>query len=732
MGIGLAVGAIASGIGAESTFALTGITLGFSFQAAAISFALGGLQSLLTPKPKNNLGGTNIKNSGITQNVRQPISVRRGLYGEARIGGALTFIETTSNDQDLHMVLTLVDHEIESIDEVWFDDISIPLDAIDGSGNVTSGPYSGQVRLKFHLGTAAQTADSDLVAETSVDSNFRGRGVAYLYATLTYDRDVFPSKIPVMTVFAKGKKIFDPRDSMTRWSPNPAMFINDFLTEDLDAFVPGMGVDSGAVDTTAFTAAANACEEYVTVTNLDDTMESADNSTDIITLTGVNSRLQFQFGDLVQVIDDGGGLPGGLAVSTDYYVMPYQRRDTPRIKLASSLANALAGTAVTISSDGDGTIRKISEPRYFGGGTIETSEIPKQTIEDILSAFAGNLVPIGGSWFINAGAYATPVFTFDESHLISNVVVRPQVSRRDRFNLVKGVYVAPINDGEPSDYPSVTNSTYVTQDNGRTIPVDHDLPFTQRPHTAMRLAKIKLEKHRQMIFIEAEFNLHAMQVQPGDNVMIDNTRLGWSGKVFEVVRWELAERKVNKASVFYVKMSLQETASTVYDWNNGEETAVDPAPNTNLPDPLTVAPPTGLAVQPVEIRTADGDLTYEFDISWTPSADIFVVNGGYYEVQFKQSTDADWKRSYRAEDDDDTVTVKQVNPGTNYDCRVRAVNSLGVRSSYQSLFGFNVSSPSGATIKIDYGAITGSVVDSFDYGAITGSEDTTEDFGSIT
>lgn len=733
MGIELAIGALASGVFAGSTFSLAaGLTLGFSFTAVATSLGLGILQSVLTPKPKSNInnGSGQIKSAGITQNIRQAITTRRTIYGEVRVGGAFTFMETSENDKYLHIVLTFADHESEEIGEVWFDDVSIPPDAIDGSGMVISGPYANKVRLKKYLGTSTQTADSDLTSETSADSNFRGRGVTYMYIRLEFDRDVFPGRIPVITAFIKGKKLYDPRDAVTRYSPNAAMMVNDYMTTAIDALTPGVGVDQADIDSTSFTASANASEEMVTTTNLDDSILSADPATEIITLTGVNDRLQYQLGDQVVLI--GGSLPTGLAAATNYYVIPYQRKDTVRIKLATSLANALAGTAVNITATGTGTIRKNAEPRYFGGGIIETSEQPDVNITTMLTAMGGTATNVGGKWYLKAAIYSSPVFTFDEGDIISPIVLRTKVSRRDRFNLVKGVYVSPLNDGETSDYPPIENATYVTNDNGKTLPIDFDLPFTQRPHTAQRLAKIKLEKHRQELFFEADYKLNAMQVQPGDNVYINNTRFGWTNKIFEVVSWTLTTKKIGNSPLFYVKMSLQETASAVYDWNNGEETSVDPAPNTNLPNPFVVAAPTGLASTPFEITTASGDLTYKIRISWTPAADIFVTNGGWYEIQFKESSETDWSRSFRAEDIDEYVDVLQVKPGVLYDLRMRSVNRLGVRSAYSSLFGINVTSPSGATISLDYLLLSGSVTEYKDFGLLTETPPDEIDYESLT
>lgn len=738
MGIELAIGAVAAGFMSGTTFTLAagfGFTT-FSWAAAATSLGLGLLQSALSPKPKSSAGpvdsgSASIKSAGVTQNINQAITTRRIVYGELRVGGAFNFIETTESDKFLHFVLTLADHECQEIGEIWFDDVSIPSDALDGDGIVTTGTYANKVRIRKFLGTAAQTADADLVSETSATTDFRGRGVAYIYVRLEYDRDIFPSRIPIVTAFVKGKKLYDPRDAATRWTPNAAMMNNDYLVTALDALAPGVGVAQASVDGTAFTAAANICDEYVTTTDLADSITSADATTDIITLTGVNSRLQYQFGDRVQLT--GAGLPTGLSAATNYYVIPYQRKDTVRIKLATSLANALAGTVVNITATGTGTITKKAEPRYFGGGIIETSNQPKENVETLLSAMGGSATYVGGKWFYKAAAYTSPVFSFDEGDIISKIVLRTKISRRDRFNLVKGVYVSPLNDGQASDYPPITNSTYVTDDNARTLPTDYDLTMTPRPHTAQRLAKIKLERSRQELFVEAEFTLAAMRVQPGDTLYLSNTRFGWSSKIFEVITWTLAVKKVGNSPLFYVKMSLQETASTVYDWVNGEETSVDPAPNTNLPNPFIVSPPTGLAVTPVEIPTADGDLTYEFIIDWTPPTDIFVINGGWYNVEFKKSADADYLRSFRAEDSDQMITVKQVSPGIAYDVRIQSVNNLGVRSAFQYLLGFTVTSPSGATIRIDYGTITGAVVDSADYGAITDTPPAVDsDYGFVT
>lgn len=726
MGIGAAVG-IAVGVFGGATFAQVAFT-------AAASFGLGLIQSALSPKPSGRSSTPNLASGfaaraqGITQNVRQAITSRRTLYGEARVGGAITFIETTNDNEFLHMIVTFVDHEVENIGEIWFDDTPIPNDFIDGNGNVVAGDFEDHARIKKYTGTNIQTVDPDLLAETSVTTNFQGRGVAYVYVRLKYNRDVYPSSIPIVTAWIRGKKLFDPRDGQTRYSPNLALIANDYITTSLNALSPGIGAAQSSVDQASLIAAANICDEMVTVTDIDDSIIQADPTTNVITLGNFNNRTLFQTGDRVQVA--GASLPGGLFTGTDYYVIAYQRKDNVRIQLASTKADAFAGIPVFIASTGTGTITKKSEPRYHGGGIIESSGTPQDNLNDILSGMGGSAVYIGGTWRILAAAASTPTFSFNEGHIISAISIRPKISRRDRFNFIKGTYVSPINDGQVSDYPSVSNSLYAAED-GEVIPIDFDLPMTQRPHTAQRLAKIKLEKARQEIVIQADFNLHAMQVEPGDVVRITNSRFGWTDKAFEVISWTLDSRNENGGPLYFVNMQLQETAAAVYDWNNGEETSVDPAPNTSLRSFRRVAPPTGLSVLPVEVNTASGDKTFEFIISWVPPNDVFVTNGGWYEVQFKESTQTEWRRSYRAEDEDTSITVKQVNPGINYDTRIRSVSDIGVRSQYNGLFGFNIFSPSGATIVIDDGLITESVNTFEDMALITDPVLITNDEGTL-
>lgn len=687
--------------------------------STAVSVAFNFVSSALSKPSKPDIGSfASIKSTGATQQFRQSVTERRIVYGEQRVSGPIVFPRVTDDNKYLHFVIVLASHEVEEIGEVIIDEESITDDMLDGDGTVNSGRYDGFVRIKKHLGAPDQAADADLVSEVSEwTTAHRLRNNAYVYVRYEWDRDKFPTGIPNLSAWVKGKKCYDPRDTVTKWTPNIGLITRDYLTDTR----LGLRVESDFIDDTQSQATANTCDEFVTTANIDVNFTEVDTTNDLITLSG--DRLQYQTGDRIRLQS---GSIGGLSAGTDYYVIVYQRKDTPRIKVASSLENAIAGTSISLTSGTSGTLRKNAEPRYYGGGVLKTSSERGANIEEIISGMAGQCVYSSGTWSILAGEYQTPTLYYDENDIVGNVKVSTRVSKADRFNRVQGVYISPLNAGNSADYPIVKNDTYATED-GEEIKTNLDLGFTQRPHTAQRIAKIALERMRQEIIIETTFMLTGMKLRVGDNFYFSFERYGWSNKVFEVIDWTLSS--LDDAPVVIVK--ARENASAVYDWNSGEETQVDPAPNTSLSNPFDVSPPTGLSVNPIEIRTASGDFTYEFELSWTPPVNPFVTSGGYYEIQFKRSVETTWKTSFRAEDEDTEITVKQVQPATNYDVRIRAVNYLGVRSAYQQLLGFNTSSPSGATINLDYRLISGIVTETDDFGLITETPPDVLDFGDL-
>jgi len=222
----------------------------------ATTFVLSAMSRALAPKAPSLSSQLRDR----TEVVRSAVAPHRVVYGEVPVSGPLVFAASTGTANEyLHLVIALTGHECEAMTTVWFGDVEVG--TLDGSGNVTSGQFSGLARIKYHLGSPTQTADSDLVSECgaqgwTVDHRLKGRG--YIYARLKYDATAYPNGIPNIKVLVKGKKVYDPRTTTTVWSRNWALCVRDYLTASY-----GLRCVSADIDDSAITLAANISDEAV-------------------------------------------------------------------------------------------------------------------------------------------------------------------------------------------------------------------------------------------------------------------------------------------------------------------------------------------------------------------------------------------------------------------------------------------------------------------------------------
>ena len=248
-------GAVGTGV-YQGTIAAVAAVIKYTTYIAASMAA----SKLLAPKMPS-FSDSSLSNR--SQATRNPISARSTVYGKCRVSGTIVYLSTTgATNEYLHIVVTLAGHEIEAIDEVYFNDELVPL-----VSNVPQGFYNGVARVNKHLGESYQTVDVDLKSDTTAltdgkwTDDHRLRGIAYLYVRLTWDAEKFPSGIPNISAVIRGKKVLDPRTGNTAYSANAALCLRDYLT---DAAL-GMGMTSAEVDDTAFGVAATICEEQVQI-----------------------------------------------------------------------------------------------------------------------------------------------------------------------------------------------------------------------------------------------------------------------------------------------------------------------------------------------------------------------------------------------------------------------------------------------------------------------------------
>jgi hypothetical protein len=729
----LAVPVLGAAIGGLSISAAGAIS--FSLGAFALnlvgSFVLSGLQRALTSKPSAPKPSA-IKQQGTTVSVRETDASHKHIYGVERVGGVYRYMGSSGTDNKyLNMVLVLAGHEVAGIDEIWFDDVCIPIDALDANGKVISGRFANKATIRKHLGSPNQTVDTFLKAASNGEwtDDHRLRGRAYIVVQLERDQDIYPSGVPNITAVVRGGMFTDPRDNVRRFTRNIGLFIYEKSTAS-----HGFAARTGRFSATQNAAQLNICDEIVSCAAVDHSVTSVAAGTDILTLSG--TMLKLQLGDQVEGITSG-TLPGGLSPSTPYYVVPYQYKDTVRIQLATSLTNALEGIVINITDAGSGahTIRKTGEPRYWGGSVVDLETPIGDILRDMLSGCAGRWVVSGGRIRIVPGAYTAPVMTLNlKTDFASGPSIDTALPLNESFNGIKGKFKSSVNFWQLTDYPKYAPAGYLAADNGNVEVRDYPLPFTNSVTTAQRISKIELKRARQEIAIESTAFLKALKAQCCENVAINSEEDGFEEKEFEIASQALQLGSDGNPTLT-VPLGLRETAEEIYDHESADDGVIDPAPNSTLPNPFVISPLTGLSFSSRAVNTADADTLYQLVLMWNAHPDYFVLSGGKIEIEFKESSEPDTAYSPLPADvkgsDTSTVTAPST-PGVSYDFRMRPVNQLGMKpNTWSYLLNCAVGSSGGVTSTEDYESVTDVSPTPLDYGAANDSVGPTVDNGFV-
>lgn len=381
--------------------------------------------------------------------------------------------------------------------------------------------------------------------------------------------------------------------------------------------------------------------------------------------------------------------PDAVGVNPALAVYDYLRNSLYGLNVPSAeIDTASFNTAANVCEEAVSLLAGGTEDRYTVNGVIDTSATPKVVLEELLSSMAGTLTYQNGKWFIYAGEHRTPTVTLDEDDLRGGINVTTRTSRKDLFNTVRGIYIDPNSQYQPVDFPEVTNSTFVTEDNSDTIVHDTTYPFTTSAPTCQRLAKIELERVRQQIRVDLPLKLTGFQLQVGDTFNLTNSRFGWSSKIFEVETWALVlDSDENGVQIPAVNVTAKETASTVWDWSD-EETTVDAAPDTNLPNPFVVSAITGLVLDSSEahlIRGANGRIVSRIKATWDIPVDSYVTSGGFVEVYSRLSTASAYTFVAIVPGDQNFIFINDVDDRATYDVRIRPRNYAGGVGAYTAL-----------------------------------------------
>ena len=317
--------------------------------------------------------------------------------------------------------------------------------------------------------------------------------------------------------------------------------------------------------------------------------------------------------------------------------------------------------------------------RYRCDGQLTCDAIPRDNLAEILKCMVGTAVWVSGAWQIVAGYYRTPTLTITESDLNgADIKVAPYVPKDKLFNLVTGTYPAAAMGYTRTTYPAVQVDTYVTQDNGETLPLTLDFGLVSDPVRCQYLAWLVLTQARQQLTLQLGTNLRGYDAWPTENVNVSIAELfGASPKVFAVQRREYADGQLS-----YV---MQETGSAVWDWDYADAQQAVDIPNTALPDPFTLPAPVITAVESGDAQLLigdDGSITSRIKVTLAGTDNTYIVNGGGVETRIAPTLTGEWQAGPAPTGNALEYWHSPVQDGTSYMMQARYRNSSGRLSAW--------------------------------------------------
>lgn len=655
-----AAAAVAALFTAGSVAATVAFAVTYVVTTLAISFAVGSIMGAIF-KPRSNNGFAS-EAQGRTQVVRSNVQPRNLIYGRAMTSGPLIFAASTdegsAKNKYMHLVIALADHQCDAVEEVYLGEDPV------GPLNSAGYPTGGKFAKKWY--------------ETHTD-NVYVMGQPQVTLTTSY---------PVSSM-------------MSVSAQNDEGLIQDLMDvswEEDSRTVTVRGIHPDAT-TLSVTYAQQFQESKVRVkVHLGSPTQNAD--ADLLSevsdwtwdhrLQGVcylYVRLQYD-ADLFPT-----GLPNikalvrgkilynpfyGTRYWTDNWAMcvyDYLLDERGFDCDPSEVDLDVFGASGNICDEQVPLATGGTQQRYRCNGVVMTDKSPRDNLAEMVSAGGGTVVIAGGIFKIYAGAYDIPTVTLTESDLRGSVKVRPRTSRKDLFNVVKGTFVDPANNWQPSDFPAVSNPTYAAQD-GEVIERDIELPFTTNAVMAQRLAKIILERSRQGIVVEFPAKLTAFQLAAYSTVRVSLAKFGWTNKVFRVMSWKMSQDGG-------IDLTLNEEAAAVYDWAAGNATVTDPAPDTNLPNPFVVEMLGQISMESGEsqlIVSQSGVVTSRILVTWPPVREVSLSQTGRVEMQYRRTDKSEWTALPPISGDNTSLYISPVEDAYPYQVRGRYVSALGVRS----------------------------------------------------
>ena len=311
---------------------------------------------------------------------------------------------------------------------------------------------------------------------------------------------------------------------------------------------------------------------------------------------------------------------------------------------------------------------------------VDTSRKAIDNVKELIKGCRGILNFTAGAYKMLVETSGSATITLDEDNIIGGIQISSK-NKNSRYNRVVVSFVNPDKNYQSDEvqFPPVDDSalasadqhsTMKTADGGILLEGRFDFQTLTNPYQAQEMAEIILRRSRTSLDVSLTADANAMELSVGDIVNITHATPSFSAKAFRVQGLVL-----NADST--VSLQLSEHQDSYYTF--GTQSQVATIPDTNLPNPYTVQPPASLTLTDEMVAYNDGTVITKMNIAVGASTDKFVQN---YQVEVKLSTASNY--SVLAIGSQLNFEMLNVLDNSTYNVRVKAINTLGVSSTYVS------------------------------------------------
>jgi hypothetical protein len=316
---------------------------------------------------------------------------------------------------------------------------------------------------------------------------------------------------------------------------------------------------------------------------------------------------------------------------------------------------------------------------FESNAVLDTSKKILENVRELLKGCRGYLPYTQGTYKLVIETTGTASLTLTEDDIIGGYTLSSP-SKNEKYNRVICSFVNPDRNWQTDEvqFPPIDDSgldsadqhaTMKASDGGFLLEGRFDFgKVITNPYQAEEMAEVILRRTRESTRLSINVSFSAYDLAIGDIVNVTHSSIGYSAKPFRIL-----SMKFNPD--YTLGLDLVEHQNSHFTWS--EKSQQTTAPSTNLPNPFTIQPPASVTLDDTLVEYNDGTVIVALDISIGASTDSFI---DYYQVEYKKSTDSNY--IIYAQGSGLNHRVLNVIDQETYDVRVKAVNTLGVSSSY--------------------------------------------------